>query len=108
MYDDLGTTQKFSEIHANAPQWYFSEEVLKNTKKLIIELFQRYGKMEIITHYDVPRKDGYRKSCPGILGWNNNIKFDKDGNPCGYNDTSELEKFKQDIEELWEATKKVM
>lgn len=108
MYDDMGTIQKFTEIHANAPQWYFSEEVLKNTKKLIIELFQKYGKMEIITHYDVPSKNGNRKRCPGIYGWNNAMKFDKDGNPCGYNDTSELEKFKQEIEELWEATKKVM
>ena len=38
-YNDLNTTQMPHEIKANAEQWGFSEKVLENTKKLIIELY---------------------------------------------------------------------
>lgn len=101
----LDTKQMAHEIKPNQEQWGFSDKVLENTKKLILELYNKFGELEIITHYDVPRKDGYRKACPGIWGWNPLEKYDKDGKPCGMNDTKELDKFKQDIKELWETIK---
>jgi hypothetical protein len=99
----LDTKQKPHEIKPNQEQWGFSDKVLENTKKLILELYNKFGELEIITHYDVPRKDGYRKPCPGIWGWNPIEKYDKDGNPCGMNDTKELDKFKQDVHDRWES-----
>lgn len=105
-YNSYDTKQMPHEIKANAEQWGFSEKVLENTKKLIIELYNKFGELEIITHYDVPRKDGYRKACPGIWGWNPLEKYDKDGNPCGMNDTNELEKFKQDVHDKWKSYNK--
>jgi hypothetical protein len=104
-YTSLGTTQMPHEIKPNAEQWSFSEKVLDNTKKLIIELFNKYGELEIITHFDVPLKNGWQKPCPGIWGWNTAQKYDRDGNPCGMNDTSELDKFKNEVKELWEKVK---
>ena len=90
------------ELQPNMPQWYFEQEVLYNTKLLIIELFKFYGKMDIITHYDVPRSDGSRKSCPGIIGWNSGQLFDKDKKPLGTrNNTKEFEKFKKEVYEMW-------
>lgn len=105
-YNSYDTKQMPHKIKANAEQWSFSEKVLENTKKLIIELYNKFGELEIITHYDVPRKDGHRKACPGIWGWNPLEKYDRDGNPCGMNDTNELDKFKQEVKELWESVKK--
>ena len=91
------------ELQPNMPQWYFEQEVLDNTKLLIIELFKFYGKMDIITHYDVPKSDGSRKSCPGIIGWNTGQLFDKDKKPLGTrNNTKEFEKFKKEVYEMWD------
>lgn len=104
-YNSLGTTQMRHEIKANAEQWSFSEKVLENTKKLIIELYRKFGELEIITHFDVPNARGKHKACPGIWGWNTLEKYDKDGKPCGMNDTSELEKFKKEVKTLWEEVK---
>ena len=104
-YNDLNTTQMPHEIKANAEQWGFSEKVLENTKKLIIELYNKFGKLEIITHFDIPRPNGEQKPCPGIWGWNTALKYDRHGKPCGYNDTIELEKFKQEVKEIWESLK---
>jgi hypothetical protein len=105
-FNRLGTKQMLDEIKPNQEQWSFSDKVLENTKKLIIELYSKFGELEIITHFDVPRSNGAQKPCPGIWGWNTHTKYDRNGKPCGTNDTSELEKFKQEVKEMWENLNK--
>lgn len=104
-----------SKTPPNMPQWEFSGEVLENTKKLILELFKKYGeKLEIIRHYDVKgkikTKDGgvkdYYKPCPGIIGWNNAEQYDENGNKTGTNNNStEFEKFSKSIYDEWDKIK---
>lgn len=104
-FNRLGTKQPSHQIKPNQEQWSFSDKVLENTKKLIIELYNTFGELEIITHYDVPKPNGAKKPCPGIWGWNTYTKYDRYGNECGTNDTKELDKFRQEVKELWETIK---
>jgi hypothetical protein len=100
----------------NRPQFQFSEPVLNNTKKLIIEIFKVFGPLNITTHYirdlnEGKNKNGTKKNqntakpCPGIYGWNIGPKYDQNGvmlkNSDGttyYNDEDQLDAF---IEEVW-------
>lgn len=107
--------QLTSKTPPNMPQWEFSNAVLENTKKLVLELFKKYGKkLEIIRHYDVKgkikTKDGsvkdYYKPCPGIIGWNNAELYDENGNKTGTNNNStKFEEFKKSIYAEWDKIK---
>lgn len=99
-----------SNTPPNMPQWEFSDKVLENTKKLILELFKKYGKkLEIIRHFDIPvKKDGkeYKKPCPGIIGWNDAAQYDENGNKRETNNNStEFEKFRKSIYDEWDKIK---
>lgn len=107
--------QLTSKTPPNMPQWEFSNAVLENTKKLILELFKKYGKLEIIRHYDVKgkikTKDGgvkdYNKPCPGIIGWNNAELYDENGDKKTdkKNDSTKFDEFKKSIENEWNKIK---
>lgn len=100
-----------SNTPPNMPQWEFSDKVLENTKKLILELFKKYGKkLEIIRHFDIPvKKDGkeYKKPCPGIIGWNNADLYDENGNKKTdkKNDSTKFKEFRKSIYDEWDKIK---
>ena len=84
----------------NQPQWKFSQEVLTNTKKLIIELFKKFGPLNITTHYRLNKK-----ACPGVRGWNKGALYDKNRIiETGKSDESVLEQY---VEEIWAEWERV-
>ena len=107
-----GTPAEYGIHIPNRPQYGFSEKVLENTKKLIIEIFLQIGPKNITTHYRrgiaINTKD--LKECPGIWGWNNAIKKDQNGKTIKeygvtvLNDETKLDEF---IESVWEEWVKV-
>lgn len=107
-----GTFAEYSTHIPNRPQYGFSEQVLENTKKLIIEIFLQIGPKDITTHYRrrvaVKAKDP--KPCPGIWGWNTALKKDESGATIKdkgipvFNDETKLDAF---IESVWEEWVKV-
>lgn len=54
-------------VFANHSGWYFTDESLNNAIKLAKILMKKYNipLTNVIRHYDASRK-----SCPGIVGWN--------------------------------------
>lgn len=50
---------------ANDSSWYFTKEVVENTRILVQALLNRFPELEVIRHYDVSGK-----VCPGVPGWN--------------------------------------
>lgn len=56
-------------ISANESGWYYSEETIQATIKLVKFLMKKYNIPldNVIRHYDVSGK-----FCPGIVGWNEN------------------------------------
>ena len=107
-----GTHAEYALHIPNRPQYGFSEKVLENTKKLIIEIFLQIGPKNITTHYRrrIAAKAKDSKECPGIWGWNNAIKKDEKGIDIKekgmpvYNDETKLDEF---IESVWEEWVKV-
>jgi len=61
---------------ANHDGWYFTDQSLENTRKLVRYLMKTYGipKENVIRHYDATGK-----LCPGIPGWNDGPLFTTDG-----------------------------
>lgn len=71
----------------NHTGWTFTEAAIANTVKLSKILMKKYNipLSNVIRHYDASRK-----SCPGIIGWNDNTMYDaKTGKPLGKKNTSE-------------------
>lgn len=109
-YDASNSTKSYG--YANQENWGFSQQVLNNTKKLIIELFKEVGAKNITTHYrrDKAAKKTSPKPCPGIWGWNEATKLDRNGVQLKMgslnaipvkNDESELIKFVNEIRAEW-------
>lgn len=101
-YNKTQSNVQISEAHPNMPQWSFSEKVLNNTKNLIFALFEKFGELEIITHYDVTGK-----ACPAVKGWNKGQLYDVNNKPIigKYSDTSLYTKFLKEVKEEWKAKK---
>ena len=71
----------------NHSGWTFTEAALANTVKLSKILMKKYNipLSNVIRHYDASRK-----SCPGLIGWNDSSLYDaKTGKPLGKKNTSE-------------------
>lgn len=62
-----------SPTASNHDGWSITEAVLKNTIKLIKILMQKFDVpiSNVVRHYDASRK-----SCPGLVGWNDNWVVD--------------------------------
>lgn len=86
----------------NVPQWTFTDKVLENTKKLIIEIFKEIGPVNITTHYrrDQAAKKTSPKPCPGIYGWNCGGIYDEKGQHISprINDETKLKAY---VDEIW-------
>ncbi len=79
----------------NHSGWYFTQEVQDNTVKLAKQLMKQYNipPERVIRHYDASRK-----SCPGIVGWNDGTLYKEDGSKTSAKNTSnEWFKFKKRI-----------
>ena len=71
----------------NHAGWTFTDAALNNTVKLCKILMKKYNipLSNVIRHYDASRK-----SCPGIIGWNDGTLYDaKTGKSLGKKNTSE-------------------
>lgn len=68
------TLKKGTSVSAsNHSGWTVSDKVLDNTAKLVKYLMTKYNVPieRVIRHYDASRK-----SCPGLIGWNDNMIYD--------------------------------
>ena len=61
---------------ANHTGWYYTEQALANTMKLIRYLMAKFNidKEHVVRHYDISGK-----MCPGIIGWNEAKIYTVDG-----------------------------
>lgn len=86
---DAGT----DSTKANHEGWHITDAVLDNTVKLAKVLMKKYNIdiNHVIRHYDASRK-----SCPGLIGWNDNYVYNsKTGKSTKKkNNSKEWEKFK--------------
>lgn len=82
--------QGFSPQYPNHEGWFYTEQALQNTIKLIRYLLDRYHlpKYRVIRHYDVSGK-----LCPGIIGWNDGQIYTDNGKPKGKNNSDSWNKF---------------
>lgn len=77
----------------NHTGWYISDKVLDNTERLVKFLMKTYGipLERVVRHYDASRK-----SCPGIIGWNDNETYDEKGKRLSQkNNSNEWVRFKE-------------
>lgn len=80
----------------NHSGWTISDKVLDNTEKLVKFLMTKYNipADRVVRHYDASRK-----SCPGIVGWNDNTLYDEKGNSLKKaNNSDEWKKFHKRFE----------
>ena len=102
--DTGATNKKGTKLYdiPNVPQWTFTDKVLENTKKLIIEIFKEIGPVNITTHYrrDQAAKKTSPKPCPGIYGWNCGGIYDEKGQHISprINDETKLKAY---VDEIW-------
>lgn len=85
-------TQGYNHKAVNHEGWYFTEATLDNAVKLTKILMRKFNIPieRVVRHYDISGK-----ICPGVVGWNNYVLFDKDGKRTGEsNDSREWQKFK--------------
>lgn len=86
----------YSHTKVNHDGWYFTEASLDNAVKLAKILMKKYSIPieRVVRHYDISGK-----ICPGVVGWNNYVLFDKNGKRIGkQNDSSEWMKFKKRLQ----------
>ena len=80
----------------NHKGWSFTDKALDNTVKLIKYLMTKYGinADHVIRHYDATRK-----SCPDVVGWNDNKICDAltGKTTSKLNNSEEWLKFKKDF-----------
>ena len=77
--------------------WYFTEETLNNAVRLAKILMKKFNIPieRVVRHYTISGK-----ICPGVIGWNNYVIYDKNGKKTGVkNNESEWLKFKKRLEE---------
>lgn len=82
-----------SSTVGNHSGWSISNEVLDNTVFLVKHLMKKYNipLERVVRHYDASRK-----SCPGILGWNENETYSENGKiQKTKNNSDEWNKFKE-------------
>lgn len=75
-----------SATMANHEGWYFTDQVVDNTRNLVRYLMKRYGipKENVVRHYDVSGK-----LCPGVPGWNHAPLYTKSGKETTMKNNSE-------------------
>ena len=86
-------TKGYNHNAVNHDGWYFTEATIDNAVKLAKILMKKYNIPieRVVRHYDISGK-----ICPGVVGWNNYVLFDKDGKRTGKkNDSSQWEAFKK-------------
>lgn len=80
----------------NHSGWYFTDAALENAVKLSKYLMKKYNIPidRVIRHYDASRK-----SCPGLVGWNDGALYKEDGSKTKEkNNSNEWIKFKKKLE----------
>lgn len=70
----------YSHQAVNHDGWFFTEAALNNAVKLAKILMHKFNIPieRVVRHYDISGK-----ICPGVVGWNNYVRFDKNGNRIG-------------------------
>ena len=70
----------YSHQAVNHDGWYFTEATLNNAVKLAKILMRKFNIPieRVVRHYDISGK-----ICPGVVGWNNYVRYDKNGNRIG-------------------------
>lgn len=84
-----------SAAKPNHTGWSISDKVLDLTVKLTRYLMKKYNVPydNVVRHYDASRK-----SCPGIIGWNNNETYTESGTLTKTkNNSEEWNKFKKQL-----------
>ena len=79
----------------NHSGWYFTDATLENAVKLSKYLMKKYNIPidRVIRHYDASRK-----SCPGLVGWNDGTLYKEDGSKTKEkNNSNEWIKFKKKL-----------
>ena len=79
----------------NHSGWYFTDAALENAVKLSKYLMKKYNIPidRVIRHYDASRK-----SCPGLIGWNDDTLYKEDGSKTKEkNNSNEWIKFKKKL-----------
>ena len=79
----------------NHSGWYFTDAALENAVKLSKYLMKKYNIPidRVIRHYDASRK-----SCPGLVGWNDGALYKEDGSKTKEkNNSNEWIKFKKKL-----------
>lgn len=79
----------------NHSGWYFTDAALENAVKLSKYLMKKYNIPidRVIRHYDASRK-----SCPGLVGWNDDTLYKEDGSKTKEkNNSNEWIKFKKKL-----------
>lgn len=79
----------------NHSGWYFTDAALENAVKLSKYLMKKYNIPidRVIRHYDASRK-----SCPGLVGWNDSTLYKEDGSKTKEkNNSNEWIKFKKKL-----------
>ena len=79
----------------NHSGWYFTDAALENAVKLSKYLMKKYNIPidRVIRHYDASRK-----SCPGLVGWNDGTLYKEDGSKTKEkNNSNEWIKFKEKL-----------
>ena len=83
----------YSHQAVNHDGWYFTEATLANAVRLAKILMRKFNIPieRVVRHYDISGK-----ICPGVVGWNNYVRYDKNGNRIGKkNDSTAWLAFKQ-------------
>ncbi len=86
-------TKGYNHNAVNHDGWYFTEATLDNAVKLAKILMNKFNIPieRVVRHYDISGK-----ICPGVVGWNNYVLFDKDDKRIGkQNDSSAWLAFKE-------------
>ena len=75
----------YSHQAVNHDGWFFTEAALNNAVKLAKILMHKFNIPieRVVRHYDISGK-----ICPGVVGWNNYVRFDKNGNRLGQKNDS--------------------
>ena len=83
----------YSHQAVNHDGWYFTEATLANAVRLAKILMRKFNIPieRVVRHYDISGK-----ICPGVVGWNNYARFDKNGKRTGEkNDSAAWLAFKE-------------